>query len=204
MDQYWNVPGYKEILNYIQVMQVLDLVFSILKFTRNQVITTFLQVFSRIAMVLAIFPNIEKPHGPQDWQCVGIFLCLINWSMIEVIRFGFYSTKEMLGDGLITNFFGHLRYNVFIFAYILGVTGENIACYYVLQEINRLNDSGLPLPWTIRMPNKWNFVFDFRSFMYISPLMYLGGFPGLYLHMWAQRAKFYGGTAKKTDEKKTN
>jgi hypothetical protein len=33
--------------------------------------------------------------------------------------------------------------------------------------------------------------------------MYLGGFPGLYMHMWAQRAKFYG-TGKATDAKKTN
>ena len=143
-------------------MQVLDLIFSILKFTRNQVITTFLQVFSRVAMVLSIFPNIEKPHGPQDWQCIGIFLCLINWSMIEVIRFGFYSSKEMFGDGAIANLFGHFRYNIFIFAYILGVAGENIACYYAYQEITRLDEAGQQVPWTIRMPNKWNFVFDFR------------------------------------------
>ena len=122
--------------------------------------------------------------------------------MIEVVRFGFYSTKELFGEGPVANIFGHLRYNIFIFAYILGVTGENIACYYAYQEISRLDEAGKSMPWTIRMPNKWNFVFDFRWFLSLSPLMYLGGFPGLYLHMWSQRAKFYG-TAKKTDEKKT-
>jgi hypothetical protein len=110
----------------------LDLIFSILKFTRNQVITTFLQVFSRVAMVVSIFPNIEVPKTTQDLQCIGVFLCLINWSMIEVIRFGFYASKEILGDGFVASLFGHLRYNVFIFAYILGVAGENIACYFAL------------------------------------------------------------------------
>ena len=47
-------------------------------------------------------------------------------------------------------------------------------------------------PWTIRLPNAWNFGFEFRNFLQLSPLMYLGGFPGLYMYMWAQRAKFYG------------
>ena len=116
-------------------------------------------------MVVSIFPNIEVPKTAQDLQCIGVFLCLINWSMIEVIRFGFYATKEILGDGFVANLFGHLRYNVFIFAYILGVAGENIACYFALQEMNRMERAGLPLPWTIRMPNTWNFVFDFRNFV---------------------------------------
>ena len=112
--------------------------------------------------------------------------------MIEVIRFGFYAAKAAFGDNAITNFYGHLRYNVFIFAYILGVAGENFAIYYAYQNLNAIEAAGKKLPWTIRMPNEWNFVFDFKSFLSITPIMYLGGFPGLYMHMWRQRGKFYG------------
>ena len=55
------------------------------------------------------------------------------------------------------------------------------------------------------MPNAWNFVFDFKSFIMITPFMYLGGFPGLYMHMWRQRSKFYGSASSaKADAKKTN
>jgi Protein tyrosine phosphatase-like protein, PTPLA len=185
------------ILDIFQCMQILDVVFAALKFTNNSVITTFLQVFSRVAMVLAIFPLL-KPKGTRDGDCLGVFLCMINWSMIEVIRFGFYALKQVSsnGDSTLAKIFGHLRYNVFIFAYILGVSGENIAIYYGLGELNALEASGAKLPWTIRMPNKWNFVFDFKSFLLISPILYLGGFPGLYMHMWRQRARFYGSDKK--------
>ena len=67
MDQYWTVPGYRFVLECFQMMQALDVVFSILKFTRNQVITTFFQAFSRIGMVVLIFPNMEMPQSSQDW-----------------------------------------------------------------------------------------------------------------------------------------
>jgi len=138
MDQYWNLPAYRDLLNYFQLLQVLDLVFSVLRFTNNQVVTTFLQVFSRVAMVIMIFPAVKKPNGPQDLSCLGVFLCMINWSMIEVIRFGFYASKAAFGDNALTNLFGHLRYNVFIFAYILGVAGENVAIYYTYQNLNAI------------------------------------------------------------------
>ena len=55
---------------------------------------------------------------------------MLNWSMIEVVRFGFYATKALVPTSSVARFFGHLRYNVFIFAYVLGVTGELIAVYF--------------------------------------------------------------------------
>ena len=143
-------------------------------------------------MVLAIFPLLKTPKSPTDMSTVGIFLCMINWSLIEVIRFGFYFAKAQSPDSGLSRLFGHFRYNVFIFAYILGVAGENFAIYYGYQELVKIDESGVMPPWTIRMPNAWNFAFEFRTFMKISPLLYVGGFPGLYMHMWAQRAKFYG------------
>ena len=201
MNQYWTVPGFRMLLDIFQCLQVLDVVFSALKFTNNSVITTLLQVFSRVAMVISVFPLL-KPKDPKDGVCMGVFLCIMNWSMIEVIRFGFYAVKQASpsGDSALAKIFGHLRYNVFIFAYVLGVAGENIAVYHAVGELNALDLAGARLPWTIRMPNKWNFVFDFKIFLMISPVFYLGGFPGLYIYMWRQRAKFYGGPSR--DQKK--
>jgi hypothetical protein len=122
---------------------------------------------------------------------------MINWSLIEVIRFGYYFLKEVAPESMLCSIFGHLRYNVFIFAYILGVAGENIAIYYGYQELVKNEEDGIFPPWTIRMPNAWNFVFEFRNFLQLSPFMYLGGFPGLYMHMWRQRARFYGNSPSK-------
>jgi hypothetical protein len=46
-------------------------------------------------------------------------------------------------------------------------------------------------PYTIKMPNAWNFIFDFQIILFIAPFFYLAGFPQLYMHMWRQRARFY-------------
>ncbi len=148
-------------------------------------------------MVLAVFPTISPPtDSPSSPNTLGPFLCLVNWSLIEVIRFGFYASKALTGskdkESALTRLFGHLRYNVFIFAYVLGVLGELFGIFFAYHNLSVIEDHGGRLPWTVRMPNSVNFAFDFQTFLMISPLFYVGGFPGLYLHMWSQRAKFYG------------
>jgi len=84
-------------------------------------------------MVLSIFPLLKPPTSPTDLSTLGIFLCMMNWSLIEVVRFGFYFTKSSSPDGLLCLLLSHLRYNIFIFAYVLGVAGENFAIYYGYQ-----------------------------------------------------------------------
>ena len=128
---------------------------------------------------MVVFPMIpENSHG-----AIGVFLCMTMWSLIEVARFGFYAIKAG-GDpnGLLADIFGHLRYNLFIFAYVLGVTGECISIYYTLQVLQGLSYGDKPL--TVWMPNRFNFVFDLEGFLKMSPFLYLGIFPMLYMHMW--------------------
>jgi hypothetical protein len=133
MDQYGRLPNYRPFLDFIQCLQVLDLVFAAMKLTNNSVITTFVQIFSRLVVTLTLFPLFKSPPSPTDISCLGMFLTLLNWSMIEVVRFGFYFSKAENPDSALSKIFGHLRYNVFIFAYILGVSGELIAIYYGYQ-----------------------------------------------------------------------
>jgi hypothetical protein len=42
MDQYWNVPHFKQLLDIFQCLQVLDVIFSALKWTNNNVMTTLI------------------------------------------------------------------------------------------------------------------------------------------------------------------
>lgn len=177
------MPGYRSKLEFFQALQVLDVLFSVAGLTNNSVFATFPQVSSRIAITFLIFPHIEQTN---QWGVYAVGLCMLNWSLIEVVRFGFYATKA-LKSGPLERVFGHLRYNTFIFAYVLGVTGELVALYFGYQKIAALPSHFL----TIHMPNKWNFVFDFVTFLQIAPFIYAAGFPGLYMHMWSQRARFY-------------
>jgi very-long-chain (3R)-3-hydroxyacyl-CoA dehydratase len=191
------VPHVRGALELFQCLQVLDVVFSILKFTNNSVLATFPQIFSRVFLTMVFFPMVEyksgQPNGGNFGGVLGIFLCLVNWSMIEVIRFAFYAVKASKLSGKlidsVTDVLGHLRYNTFIFAYPLGVTGELLVVYYSYQVLAAMPVTERPL--TMLMPNRWNFVFDLQSFMFVSPFFYLMGFPGLYMYMWSQRSRFY-------------
>ena len=149
-----------------------------------------------MAISYMMFPLIN-PTSPTDLQAFSVFIVLINWCLVEVIRFGFYASKQSQAT-ILSNFFGHLRYNVFIVAYILGVLGEILGIIFATRELNKLALS--EHPYTILMPNAWNFAFHFECFAIISPFLYLPGFPGLYMHMWRQRAKFYA-VPTSTDKK---
>ena len=164
--------------------------------TNNSVAAPFPQVISRLLITFVAFPLIKyvpgQYNGGNTWGAFSIFLCLLNWSLIEVVRFGFYTTKAFSKDGsknTVADIFGHLRYNIFIFAYILGVSGELIAIFFGYQELAKLPYEQRPL--TVYMPNKVNFVFDLQAFLFLSPIFYALAFPGLYMHMWTQRGRFY-------------
>ena len=41
--------------------------------------------------------------------------------------------------------------------------------------------------YALRMPNAWNFAFEYAQLLRIAPLLQLVGFLGLYMHMMEQR-----------------
>jgi very-long-chain (3R)-3-hydroxyacyl-CoA dehydratase len=125
---------------------------------------------------------------PRIWNDptndIAIFMVALPWAITECVRYPFYQFKGL------QEYLGHLRYNLFIVLYPIGVTGELLCCY-------RLYQISLPLarkdkPYTFDMPNMCNFAFDFETVvMYILPVVYLFGFPPLYMYMLSQRKKFY-------------
>eukprot|EP00347_Sterkiella_histriomuscorum_P003361 403364588 len=181
---YYTIPQFRQFVEVFQTLQVLDVIFSILRFTNNSVMATFPQYVSRIFVVYGVFPYVANPDGQYS-----IILCVLMWSTIEVIRFSFYTVKQyqFLADSPIAVLLGYIRYNTFIPVYPTGVSGELLAVYHAVQTIQYM----LIKPYTIRMPNQWNFAFDYQLYLTITPLFYILGFPGLYMHMFRQRAKFH-------------
>ena len=103
-----------------------------------------------------------------------IFMAAIPWCLTEAIRFPFYEFQ------MLRPYLGHLRYNLFIVLYPVGVTGELLCCYKAWLAIKDLDEK----PFSITMPNQINFGFSFDQFLcYCVPLIYLACFPGLYMHM---------------------
>ena len=132
-----------------------------------------------------IFPYSTAPH-------MGIFLTVMAWSVTEVVRFIFYSLK-LVEMGSPQNMFAYvmskLRYTLFIVLYPIGVSGELICCYKTWEYLQTLPED--ERPFTITLPNTWNFGFNYSGFIMIGvPIIYALSFPGLYMHMWTQRKKF--------------
>lgn len=62
-----------------------------------------------------------------------------------------------------------LRYSAFIVLYPFGVGSELTMAYLAMPHIKKNKD------WTIEMPNKWNFAFDYYIGCWIAILCYLPG-----------------------------
>ena len=171
---------WRECVTLAQCEQFGDLVLSIMKISPNNPITVFKQVFTRAMVVCIVMPKLW--HQPDYVNTV--LMAVIPWCIGEIVRYPFYQFKSL------QSILGHLRYNVFIPLYPVGVSGE-IACFYWLYQISiALPQTEKPL--TISMPNKMNAGFDFEMFaMFAVPLIYGLSWPPMYMYMFAQRKKFY-------------
>ena len=84
----------------------------------------------------------------------------------------------------IGNIVGHLRYNLFIVLYPLGVSGELVCFYKTWEYVSAIPEDRLK-PYTLTMPNSYNFAFHYELFLKLGiPIIYLVSFPGLFMHVW--------------------
>ncbi|CAL5323747.1 unnamed protein product [Camellia sinensis] len=109
----------------------------------------------------------------------------ILWSFPEIIRYSFFGTKEALGSapsGLMW-----LRYSTFLLLYPTGITSEVGLIYIAMPYIKESEK------YCVRMPNKWNFSFDYFYAAILVLGIYVPGMicrsPHMYTYMLGQRKK---------------
>ena len=112
-------PCWKEALQLAQCEQCLEVIFSITRMTKNNPFTVFVQTVARACIVCIIMPLIWHDSVNEKW----VFMAAIPWCIGEMVRYPFYEFKSL------QPYLGHLRYNVFIPLYPIGVLGELI-CFY--------------------------------------------------------------------------
>ncbi|BAD61104.1 tyrosine phosphatase -like [Oryza sativa Japonica Group] len=78
---------------------------------------------------------------------------LICWCIIEVTRYSFYGMKESFG--FTPSWLLWLRYSTFIACFPVGVVSEICLAYTVLPFMKASEK------YCLRMPNKWNFSFNY-------------------------------------------
>uniref|UniRef100_A0A674MIR9 Very-long-chain (3R)-3-hydroxyacyl-CoA dehydratase n=1 Tax=Takifugu rubripes TaxID=31033 RepID=A0A674MIR9_TAKRU len=121
--------------------------------------------------------------SPQVQSEDSVLLFVTAWTVTEIIRYSFY-TFSLLNH--LPYLIKWARYTFFIVLYPMGVTGELLTIYAALPYVQK---TGL---YSITLPNKYNFSFDYYAFLIVVMLSYIPLFPQLYFHMIRQRKKVLG------------
>ena len=164
-----------QILLYsFQLLAITEVLHAILGIVRTSPITTFIQVFGRL-QVLLIHHNIV----PEARDSFGNVPMVLAWSAVEIVRYLFLAMNVI---GLAPYPLLWLRYSLFYILYPIGVYGEMKVIYDSLDRIE--SEKFL----TLELPNQWNIGFSFatylRVFLYV---LYIPGLYNQYTYMMKQR-----------------
>ena len=118
LTQVWAATGLT--LQVSQWAMCLEIVHAATGMVRSPVVTVFLQVMSRLVLVVVC---LLSPASSATWWCG---MMAISWSLVEVPRYAFY-LNGLLGPGgqagtLYPVFW--LRYSLFSILYPTGISGE--------------------------------------------------------------------------------
>ncbi|NXL44098.1 HACD2 dehydratase, partial [Podilymbus podiceps] len=141
----------------------------------SSVVLTAFQVMSRVFLTWAVTHSVKEVQTEDS-----VLLFVVAWTITEIIRYSFY-TFSLLNH--LPYLIKWARYTLFIVLYPMGVSGELLTIYAALPFVRQ---SGL---YSISLPNKYNFSFDYYTFLILVMISYIPIFPQLYFHMLHQRRK---------------
>ncbi|TVU42246.1 hypothetical protein EJB05_08640, partial [Eragrostis curvula] len=146
---------------------------------RSPISVTLPQIGSRLFLMwgvlwsfpemLAWFHDSIETSVLQTQSHILVTSLVISFSITEIIRYSFFGMKEALG--FTPSWLLWLRYSTFFVMYPTGITSEASEKY------------------CLRIPNKWNFSFDYMYGSILVLAVYVPGIPHLYTHMLKQRKK---------------
>ncbi|SCU78742.1 LAME_0A05600g1_1 [Lachancea meyersii CBS 8951] len=154
-------------LNAIQCGALVEILNSLLGIVRTPLLTTAAQVASRLLLTVGIFHYLPEAYNAQN----ATFLALLTaWSVTEIVRYLFYYCNLTLKNGP-PKLLVMLRYNLFWVLYPMGVASELLIIYSALSVAEAKYSPHVRLGLVAGM------------------LLYIPGFPMLYMHMVVQRKK---------------
>ncbi len=184
-------PAVRALLVVCQSAAVMEIFHALFKVVRSPVMTTFLQVFSRIMVLYGSLELGTTDVTNKSW-CTQM---LVAWALSEIIRYSYYVANLLLEKDKIPSVMTWIRYSGFLVLYPMGISGE-IACMY-----NGLSFVQKNKPYTVELPNWYNFSFSYYNFIWFALLgMYPYGSYVMYSYMLSQRKKTLGDAKKAKSE----
>ncbi|XP_053554006.1 very-long-chain (3R)-3-hydroxyacyl-CoA dehydratase 2 [Bombina bombina] len=172
-------------LKFFQTGALLEIVHCAIGIVPSSVVLTAFQVLSRVFLTWAVTHSVKEVQNEDS-----VLLFVVAWTITEIIRYSFYTFSLLNHLPYIIKW---ARYTLFIVLYPMGVTGELLTIYAALPYVKQ---TGL---YSISLPNKYNFSFDYFTFLILVMISYIPLFPQLYFHMLHQRRKVIGVDRKKSD-----
>ncbi|KAL4935476.1 hypothetical protein BDV06DRAFT_206939 [Aspergillus oleicola] len=178
---------YSPLLQVTQSLALLEILHSLVGIVRAPVVTTAMQVASRIFVVWGVlYPfqgsliGTSKIFGGVDQIAEFAYLgCLLAWGVTEVIRYGFFTMQVNGGVETVPGWWQWLRYNTFYILYPVGISSECALSYKALSPAAKAQ----PLFY-------WGIV--------AVLVIYVPGSYVMYTHMIKQRRKTAAKEVKKT------
>ncbi|KAJ6665437.1 hypothetical protein lerEdw1_003277 [Lerista edwardsae] len=170
-------------LKFFQTGALVEILHCAIGIVPSSVVLTAFQVMSRVFLTWAVTHSVKEVQKVQSEDSVLLFV--VAWTITEIIRYSFY-TFSLLNH--LPYLIKWARYTLFIVLYPMGVSGELLTIYAALPYVR---SSGL---YSISLPNKYNFSFDYHSFLILVMISYIPVFPQLYFHMLHQRRKILSPT----------
>ncbi|KAI1810975.1 tyrosine phosphatase-like protein [Poronia punctata] len=158
---------------WTQTLAGMEVFHSLFGIVRAPFFTTFMQVFSRYAIVWGITHLFPSLGGNPAYTSM-----LVAWSITEVIRYSYFALTLTFGRE--PRLLHWLRYHAFFILYPLGISSEAWLIWKAVPLAMRFSET---YAWIL-----WGYVL----FVY-PPSAYI-----LYTHMMAQRRKVLKGSNKKT------
>lgn len=180
------IPIYPSVqfpLQIFQTLGVLEVLHAVVGLVRASVPTTALQLSSRIFILWLIVERFAEVQYE-----FALTTMVLAWSLTEVPRYFYfaYCAQAKPPQTLVW-----IRYSTFLPLYPLGASSEWLVLYKALPYIAER------APFTVRLPNPWNFAFDFYIACIAILVAYLPGLPYMFSHMMHQRRKNLGKLVKR-------
>jgi len=112
----------------VQWAMVLEIVHAVTGAVRSPAFTVFIQVMSRI---LVLVVALVAPEAQQSWACG---MMVLSWGLVEVVRYSFYLNALLTPKGTEGTMYPifWLRYTLFAILYPTGITGECVTMWSAL------------------------------------------------------------------------
>ncbi|KAF7027779.1 hypothetical protein CFC21_039792 [Triticum aestivum] len=163
-------------LQLAQTAAVMEILHGLVGLVRSPVTATLPQIGSRLFLTWGILWSF-----PETQSHILVTSLVISWSITEIIRYSFFGLKEMLGFA--PSWLLWLRYSTFLILYPIGILSE-VGLSYIALPYMKVSEK-----YFVKMPNKWNFSFDYFYTCVIAIGVYVPGGPHMFTYMLAQRKK---------------